>query len=149
MLNILLHETIYDNSSYMEIPFIKNSEIPVGYKYVTTSFDELLAKHGYVRKGKYYESVNSNKDTIVLFCHLGLECVLLSHLFNLPFVALAQHFAPAPSSVSIIYTEERKPGIVQFRAQRLGDLSHLYIDNIEPSFMARFRECHFDDTRKD
>jgi probable phosphoglycerate mutase len=133
----------------MDIPFIKNSNVPDGYNYVIKNFDELLAKHGYVRKGKYYEVANSNKDTLVIFCHLGLECVLLSRLFNLPFIALTQHFAPAPSAVSVIYTEERKPGIAQFRAQCLGDLSHLYVDNIEPSFMARFRECAFDDTRKD
>lgn len=142
-------EEMYDNSRYLELPLFKNSEVYEGYHYVIENLDKLLEKHGYVRHGKYYEVTHSNKDTLVFFCHLGLESVLLSHLFNLPFIAIAQHFAPAPSSVSILYTEERKPKVAQFRAQCLGDLSHLYQEKIEPSFMGRFRENDFDDTRSD
>lgn len=138
---------IYDNSQWINLPSFKK-DVKKGYKYVIENFDKLLASHGYVRKGKYYKAVNSNHDTLVFFCHLGLECVLLSHLFNLPFPALAQHFSPVPSSVSIIYTEERVPGIAQFRAQSLGDISHLNNENITPSFMGRFRECKEDNTRK-
>lgn len=137
-------ENIYDNSSYLEIPFIKDSNVYDGYQYVINEFDKVLEKHGYKRKGKYYEVTNSNKDTLIFFCHLGMESVLLSHLFNLPFVAIAQHFSPSPSSVSIIFSEEREQGIAQFRAMCLGDISHLYNEDIEPSFMGRFRENYFD-----
>lgn len=138
---------IYDESNWLKLPSFKK-EVKKGYNYVCKEFDELLATHGYVRKGKYYKVTSSNHDTLVFFCHLGLECVLLSHLFNIPFPVMAQHFAPVPSSVSTIYTEERVPGIAQFRAQSLGDISHLYKENITPSFMGRFRECKDDNTRK-
>lgn len=139
----------YDNSRYMDNKIFKDTEVEEKYKYVTEQFDKLLEKHGYKRKDCYYEVTNSNKDTIVIVCHLGLESVLLSRLFNMPFMAIAQHFAPVPSAMSIIYTEERKPGIAQFRAQVLGDYSHLTKRNIEPSFMGRFRENAFDETRSD
>ena len=48
--------------------------------------------------------------------------------------------------IAIIYTEERIPGIAQFRAQCLGDISHLYKNDMEPSFMGRFREKASDNT---
>ncbi len=142
-------EEMYDNSRYLQLPLFKESDVYGGYQYVTNHFDELLEKHGYVRYNKHYKVTHSNKDTLVFFCHLGLESVLLSHLFNLPFVAIAQHFAPAPSSVTILYSEERKEGIAQFRAQCLGDISHLYHKKMTPSFMGRFRENSFDNSRRD
>lgn len=138
-----------DNNYYLENNLIKNSKVYEGYKYVVSQFDSLLAKHGYVRYKDYYKVENSNKDTLIFFCHLGLECVLLSHLFNIPFWVLTQHVALAPSSLTIIYSEERKPTIAQFRAQCIGDLSHLYASKQKPSFMGRFRENYFDNTRSD
>jgi len=142
-------EEMYDDSRYLQLPLFKKSEVYEGYQYVVKCFDELLEKHGYVRYNKHYKVTHSNKDTLVFFCHLGLESVLLSRLFNLPFVAIAQHFAPSPSSLSILYSEERKPGVAQFRAQCLGDISHLYKYKIAPSFMGRFKENSFDSTRGD
>ena len=54
------------------------------YEYVIRSFDGLLAEHGYVRDGEIYRAERPNRDTIVFFCHFGLECVphdtLASHL---------------------------------------------------------------------
>ena len=47
------------------------------YDWVTTNFDALLASHGYVRDGLTYRAEHANNDTIVFFCHFGLECVLL------------------------------------------------------------------------
>lgn len=46
----------------------------------------------------------------------------------------------APSSVTTIYTEERRQGIASFRANAFGDISHLYAAGEEPSFAARFCE---------
>ncbi|MDY2889247.1 MAG: histidine phosphatase family protein [Candidatus Caccosoma sp.] len=131
----------YDNSKYLDNPlFNVDSNVHEGYNYVISSFDNLLKKHGYTRNGLYYKAVKPNKDTIVIFAHLGLESVLLSRLFNIPFVAIAQHIAFAPTSVSIIYTEEKEKGIAHFRAQCLGDISHLYVKNEPISFMGRFKE---------
>lgn len=142
------HPKLYNFDEWLEDDFLKNSDFKQCYEKVCEAFDGLLEKHGYKRMGKYYQVLQGSKDTLVFFCHLGTECVLLSHLFSIPSIVLAQYFAPAPSSISILYTEERKEGIAQFRAQCLGDTSHLYAKKIKPSFMGRFQENYFDNGRK-
>lgn len=119
------------------------------YKWVTENFDKLLAKHGYVREGNLYLAKEPNRDTIVLFCHFGVECVLLSHLMNVSPMVLWHHFCAAPTSVTTIYTEERRDGIALFRTSSFGDISHLYVADEPPAFAARFcetydckEECH-------
>ena len=42
--------------------------------------DQLLARHGYRREGDFYRVTEPNEDTVILFCHFGLECVLLARL---------------------------------------------------------------------
>ena len=111
--------------------------------------DELLSKHGYDREGNIYRVREANKDIIVLFCHFGLECVLLSHLLEISPMALWHGTAAAPSSVTVLYTEEREEGIASFRMTAFGDTSHLYKDGRKPSFSARFCECFTDDERHD
>ena len=53
---------------------------------VYNGIDEILKKHGYERDGNIYRAVYPNQDTIVLFCHFGVTCVILAicsvfHLF--------------------------------------------------------------------
>lgn len=112
------------------------------YKWVVDNFDILLSQHGYVRDKNIYRAVNPNRDTIVLFCHFGVECVLLSHLMNVSPMILWHHTCAAPSSVTTIYTEERRDGIASFRMSSFGDISHLYVADEEPAFAARFCETY-------
>ena len=90
-----------------------------------------------------------NTDTLVFFCHLGVSCVLMSHLFNCSPMQLWQNIAMAPSSVTTLVTEERRAGIAIFRASAIGDVSHLYAEGEAPSFAARFCEVHGDGMRED
>jgi probable phosphoglycerate mutase len=53
--------------------------------------------------------------------------------------------ATAPTSVTMVATEERQKGIVSFRTLRCGDVTHLNIGNEEPSFSARFCERYEND----
>ena len=46
------------------------------YDWVVQNLDALLAEHGYVRDGANYRVERANRDTLVFFCHFGLECVL-------------------------------------------------------------------------
>lgn len=110
------------------------------YENVTAAFDALLAEHGYQREGDIYRAVSPNTDTIALFCHFGLECVLLSHLMNVSPMILWHHTCAAPSSVTTLVTEERRRGVASFRMSSFGDISHLYAGNEEASFAARFCE---------
>lgn len=112
------------------------------YDWVVQNLDALLAGHGYVREGAYYRVERANRDTLVFFCHFGLECVLLSHLMNVSPMVLWHHTCAAPSSVTTVYTEERREGIAAFRICGFGDTSHLYAAGEEPAFSARFCETY-------
>ena len=131
---------MYDRDTWMDHPAMVEGGVREYHDYVVTQLDELLASHGYVREDGYYRAVARNRDTIVIFCHFGVECVLLGHMLNLPAFVLWQGTVAAPSSVTTVYTEERRDGIASFRMQSFGDISHLYVKDMEPSFAARFCE---------
>ena len=141
--NTMLHK----NDEWYKTDFIRNSDVKKAYDAVCNGLDEMLASHGYVRKEGYYSAERANHDTVVLFCHLGVEAVLLSHLLFTSPLIFSQGCCPLPTSVTTLVTEERKKGIALFRCTSLGDLSHLYAANEAPAFAARFCECYEDDTR--
>ncbi len=130
----------YDPEEWYHTDAMRSIHVEEEFKRVTSEFDRLLAAHGYEREGLYYRAVRPNRDTIVLFCHFGVECVLLSHLMHVSPMPLWHGLCAAPSSVTTIYTEERRQGIASFRAGTFGDVSHLYAAGEEPSFAARFCE---------
>lgn len=137
-------DDIYDAERFKELDFMREGNYPELFKVIADGVDELLEKHGYRRKGRYYEAVKPNRDTVVLFCHFGIECQILGHILGLSPVILAQNFCAAPTSVTTLITEEREQGIAIFRCQSFGDLSHLYAAGEEPAFSARFCERYED-----
>lgn len=132
----------YDPNRWMESDFFRDAPVAQEYRWVTEEFDRLLASHGYVREKNYYRAVEANEDTIVFFCHFGLECVLLSRLLHISPMVLWHGTCAAPTSVTTVVTEERREGIASFRITALGDTSHLYAGGREPSFSARFCETY-------
>ena len=112
------------------------------HKSTAQGLDALLARHGYRREGEYYRAEQPNEDTVVLFCHFGVECVLLSHLLGVSPMPLWHGTCALPSSVTTLITEERRKGISSFRMCAFGDTSHLYAAGREPSFSARFCETY-------
>lgn len=130
----------YDPERWFEAPAYRESGVEAVYREVIDGFDALLARHGYVRGDHFYYAETPNQDNLLLFCHFGLECVLLSRLFDCSPVPLWHHLVALPSSVSVITTEERERGIAIFRLSRFGDLSHLDAAGEPASFYARFRE---------
>jgi probable phosphoglycerate mutase len=130
----------FDRNCWMEPEPMKDSDVGSEWQWVTENFDALLARHGYVRQGDYYRAEHANEDTVVLFCHFGLQCVLLSHLLHVSPMVLWHGFCAAPSSVTTLVTEERQEGIAYFRMSSFGDVSHLYAAGQEPAFAARFCE---------
>ncbi|MDE7313809.1 MAG: histidine phosphatase family protein [Eubacterium sp.] len=134
-------EAFYHKQEWMEHTVMQGGKVAQEYVWVTASFDEILAQHGYEREGNYYRAVCSNMDTIAFFCHFGLECVLLSHLLGVSPMVLWHGTCAAPSSVTTLVTEERRQGIASFRMSSFGDVSHLIMAGEQPSFSARFCEC--------
>ena len=127
---------------------LKAGNVKKIYDWVTDGLDELLSDHGYVRCGRFYEAKEPNNDTIVLFCHFGVECVILSHLLNVSPMLLWHGVVAAPSSFTTVRTEERRQGIASMRMSSFGEQTHLYMHNEEPSFQARFRECYFNENER-
>ena len=119
-------------------------------QHVWTEMDKFLAEHGYERDKHYYRAVRSNNDTIAFFCHFGVTTLILSHLIGASPMVLWHGLCAAPTSVTTVYTEERRRGIASFRIASFGDISHLYVADEPPAFSARFRECYDnEDERRD
>ena len=131
---------LFDKDHWQDVEFVKNSEIPGYYRMVTDGIDDLLAGRGYVRDGLSYRVTKSNTGTIALFCHFGVECVILSHLLNIAPFPLLQQFCALPTAVTTLVTEERQEGIAHFRCLCFGSTEHLFVNGREPSFAARFCE---------
>ena len=139
--------SFYDIDRFYDHPVMANGHVKEIYEDVLRHFDALLKKHGYAKNGKTFDVLKANHDTLCFFCHFGIECVLLSYLINVSPMILWHGFVAAPSSVTIVNTEERQKGIASFRISHFGDTSHLDASGLEPSFSARFCECYSDDTR--
>ena len=137
----------YDYNTWYNSEIMKNSNVEEKYKEVCSGIDELLKKHGYEHNGNVYNVKDSNHDTIVLFCHFGVESVILSHIMSCSPMIFWHNFVALPTSVTTLITEEREQGIATFRCLQFGDVSHLYAGGEELSFQARFCECFDDDTR--
>ena len=138
----------YDHEKWTDHPVMTESDVKAQYDWVIGNFDALLASHGYVRDDHYYRVERANKDTLVFFCHFGLECVLLSRLLDVSPMVLWHHACAAPISVTTLVTEERRAGIALFRMTGFGDISHLNANGEEPSFQARFCETFDDETQR-
>lgn len=132
----------YDKDRWVDAPELAGTNVVDEYRTVITGFDSLLARHGYVRDGELYRAVAPNNDTIVLFCHLGVQAVFVSHLLGIAPLVMLQGFSPAPTGVTTIATEERIEGIAAFRILSYGSTGHLYAGGEAPSFAARFCETY-------
>ena len=140
---------LLDRERWHEHPVFAEMDLKSAYDHVTAEFDRVLAGHGYVRDGLCYRVERANSDTLAFFCHFGISCVLMSRLMNVSPMVLWHGLAMAPTSVTTLYSEERRPGLASFRASAVGDISHLYVCSQPPSFSARFCEVYGNGDRVD
>ena len=138
----LISDTLTNSKIYPGTTHALQVDVPEKYKNVCDGIDELLARHGYIHDGKIYRVERENSDTVVLFCHFGVECVLLSHILKISPVVLWHNFVALPTSVTTLITEEREQGKAVFRCNAFGDISHLYAGDEPASFQARFCETY-------
>jgi len=140
---------MYDPENWYKQDFYQEGNMERRVRFVTDGLDELLASHGYKREGKLYKTEKGNDVTVALFCHFGLEMLLLSHLCNLSPIPLWHHFTALTSSLTTLYTEERREGTAVFRCCSFSDTGHLYAGGEAPSFAARFCEVYGNGDRED
>lgn len=124
---------LYDKDRWHKSEIMKTGKVFEEYGRVCRGIDEILAEYGYIRHKGIYTTEQGNEKTIVFFCHLGVQFVILSHLFGISAPAIWQNFFVAPTSVTVVATEEREKGKVAFRCKKLGDTSHLDMAGIAPS----------------
>ena len=129
----------------------QNPDIAVHYQDVCKQLDQFLEKYGYVREDNFYrvpgkkevfisrtvspdnqanisnQLQHGREKVVVIFCHLGAICIMLSHLLNIPFPLLAHGFFLPTTSLTILGTEERWSNEAYFRVQAMGDVSHLLL----------------------
>ena len=141
-------ERFYQADHWFEVENMRKGHVKELYDQVAAGLDEILARHGYVREGNYYRTAQGNTDTVALFCHFGVECVMLSHLLHISPMPLWHGSCALPSSVTTLVTEERRKGIASFRMLSFGDLSHLYVHGEVPAFAARFCEVYENENQR-
>ena len=132
----------YDKNLWHTVPAMQSGHVYEEAIRVYSGLDEILKKHGYEREGRTYRAVNPNNDTIVMFCHFGVECIMIGYLLGISPMVLWHGFCAAPTSVTTLITEERREGIAYFRVNSFGDISHLYAAGEKPAFAARFCETY-------
>lgn len=130
----------YDKDAWHQTDVMREYRVGEAAQLVCEGLDAVLASHGYVRDGMVWRVVEPNSKTLAFFCHFGVECVMLGHLLGISPMQLWHGFCAAPSSITTVYTEERRQGIASFRVSRFGDTSHLYAAGVQPSFSGRFCE---------
>jgi len=130
----------YDREAWQHVPVMESAGVPEAYRKVCEGLDALLKRHGYERNGMVYRAVDPNRDNIVLFCHFGVECLLLAHLLGVSPMPLWHGTCALTSSVTTLVTEERRKGTASFRMSAFGDVSHLTSAGEDPSFSGRFCE---------
>ena len=139
----------FDKDKWTDSDFMKAGNIKEKYKMVCDGIDGILAEYGYTRNQKGFYVVQnpvpnhnwsepitkyhlkSVKDdypeetTLVFVCHLGVIFAMIAHLTGISPMQLWQGFYIAPTSITILNSEERKSGQAWFRVERLGDTNHL------------------------
>ncbi|MCI7814614.1 MAG: histidine phosphatase family protein [Lachnospiraceae bacterium] len=123
-------EAYYDKDLWTEADLMKTAPVREAYQTICEGIDGLLLKYGYERKDAYYVRTHPEEDdqdkTIVFFCHLGVMLAIIGHLIGAAAPVLWHGFFVAPTSVTVLASEELNPGEAYFRCQVLGDTRHLY-----------------------
>lgn len=136
------HPELFHLENWSGNEVMAEGEVGSQYQWVCQELDNLLTKYGYIREGyRYHTDENTQKDAVVVcFCHLGITCALMSHLINTTPSQLWQGFFLAPTSITVIGTEERTPKEAYFRCQSMGDTAHLLMGNEPVSYYGYFTD---------
>lgn len=136
------HPKLFDLHRWQEDEVMAEGKVGTEYQRVCQKLDALLSSYGYVRRGFRYRTAEDTQTEAVLvfFCHLGITCALISHLINTTPSQLWQGFFLAPTSVTILGTEERTPNEAYFRCQVMGDTAHLQMGGEPISYYGYFTD---------
>lgn len=142
------HKEFFDKDNWCHNDYM-GTMVPERYEQVCNGIDSILKKYGYIRNEKNFYTVQNpipnrnwnnpieqyhltavkedypEEKTLVFFCHLGVMFTIISHLTSVSPMQLWQGFYVAPTSVTVLNSEERMEGMAWFRVERMGDTNHL------------------------
>ena len=142
------HREYSDSILWRESEISRNSDVVQVYDDITGKFDAFLAEHGYVREGMHYRVERESTETVTFFCHFGVTCALLGHLWNISPFTMWHSLALAPTSVTEVVTEVREQGTAYFLGLMVGAVSLLSMGGGPVSFAARFCEVYSDTSQR-
>lgn len=154
------HPEMYEPNQWRESSLLHHCDFVNQADWIYKGIDGLLARHGLHRDGMFYRTshkapsnaymkyngttlecmkeAQADEPVIVIFCHLGVMMTMMSHLLNVSPHSLLQGLFVPPASVTVLMAEEREAGYVLFRAQVIGDTSHLTAAGEPVSFYGGF-----------
>ena len=132
----------YDRENWVDLPLLKENDIRTEAEHVFNSFDNLLKEYGYERSGNIYRTDGKGDDTtLVFYCHLGVSLLIIGHLLGISPFVLWHAVYVAPTSVTVLGSEERSKGEAAFRLQFMGDTGHLRAGGEAASKSGYFTDC--------
>ena len=132
----------YDRENWVDMSLLNENDIRSEAQNVYDSIDALLKEYGYIRSGGYYNTDGSDDDTtLVFYCHLGVSLLIIGHILGISPFVLWHAVYVAPTSVTVLGSEERKKGEAYFRIQFMGDTSHLRLNGEPASKSGYFTDC--------
>ena len=119
-------DSMLDYRKVLEEPIFRESEIAAKAQTVWQGLDKILLNNGYERSGNLYKVISANKKEIVIVTHFATMAVMLAHLWNVSILVTLNMLFMAPSSYTVVSTEEICPGQAIFRCLELGSTKHLF-----------------------
>lgn len=120
------HDSMLDYKLVLENNCFKYSNISKNAKNVWNKIDCLIAKNGYEREGNLYKVIRANRNEILIVTHFATMAIILAHLLNISILISLNMLFMAPSSYTVMSTEEIIEGQAIFRCLELGSTKHLY-----------------------
>ncbi len=119
-------DQMLDHKNVLNTKLLADSEVVSRAEIVWNKLDEIIKQNGYERVGNLYRVNNPNKKEIVFVTHFATMAVMLAHLLNISILVALNMFFMAPSSYTVLSTEEIHKGKSIFRCLELGSTKHLY-----------------------
>ena len=122
-------DEMLDYKKVLDEPIFSESEISIKVQTVWKGLDQILSNNGYERFGNLYKVISGNKKEIVIVTHFATMAIMLAHLWNVSILVALNMLFMAPSSYTVVSTEEICSGHAIFRCLELGSTKHLFNHN--------------------
>lgn len=137
-------ERLFDRRRWLDGEVFRGTPVRPMYLEVCRRLDRFLEDYGLRRRGEAYEVLEPCGRTVLLFTHMGITNVLLSHLLNISPMVLWNALYLPPSSLTVVHSESRDGTTAIFRCQQIGDTAHLRYGGEAPSGAGYFPIPTFD-----